>query len=161
MIAFDASGAFRPVAEGSELRRLAVQGTAAMVSAAALSHALRVVGTVVLPGPAADTCEGADRYSSPALGLAPGPKARPSRQKTCTHKIVSPLLGMRKKSFRFEHRHNGMRACSKNAWAELLSDVFGLFENVRAVWKQRCQNNRRADLTNGAGFRKQVSCAQT
>jgi PST family polysaccharide transporter len=48
MIPFDASGAFHPVAEGSELRRLAVRGAAATVSAAALSLALRVVPTVVL-----------------------------------------------------------------------------------------------------------------
>jgi O-antigen/teichoic acid export membrane protein len=48
MIPFDTSGAFRPVAEGSELRRLAVRGAAAMVSAAALSLALRIVPTVVL-----------------------------------------------------------------------------------------------------------------
>src|SRR5580693_3890402 len=48
MIPFDASGAFRPAAEGSELRRLAVRGAAATLSAATLSLALRVVGTVVL-----------------------------------------------------------------------------------------------------------------
>jgi PST family polysaccharide transporter len=48
MIPFDASGAFHPVAEGSELRRLAVRGAAATVSAAALSLALRVVPTVIL-----------------------------------------------------------------------------------------------------------------
>jgi polysaccharide transporter, PST family len=48
MIPFDASGAFHPVAEGSELRRLAVRGAAATLSAAALSLALRVVPTVVL-----------------------------------------------------------------------------------------------------------------
>ena len=74
---------------------------------------------------------------------------------------VRALLEMRIEVFRFAHRHNGMRVCSKNAWAELLSDVFRLFENVRAVWKQRCQNNARADLTNEAGFRNQVTCAQT
>jgi PST family polysaccharide transporter len=45
---FDASGAFHPVAEGSEVRRLAVRGAAATVSAAALSLALRVVPTVIL-----------------------------------------------------------------------------------------------------------------
>ena len=48
MIPFDATGAFRPVAAGSELRRLAVRGAAATLSAAALSLALRVVPTVVL-----------------------------------------------------------------------------------------------------------------
>jgi O-antigen/teichoic acid export membrane protein len=48
MIPFDASGAFRPVAEGSELRRLAVRGAAATISAAALSLVLRVFPTVVL-----------------------------------------------------------------------------------------------------------------
>jgi O-antigen/teichoic acid export membrane protein len=48
MIPFDASGAFRPLAEGRELRRLAVRGAAATLSAAALSLALRVVPTVVL-----------------------------------------------------------------------------------------------------------------
>jgi PST family polysaccharide transporter len=48
MIPFDASGAFHPVAEGSELRRLAVRGAAATLSASALSLALRVVPTVVL-----------------------------------------------------------------------------------------------------------------
>src|SRR5437879_8366783 len=48
MIPFDASGAFHPVAEASELRRLAVRGAAATLSAAALSLALRVVPTVVL-----------------------------------------------------------------------------------------------------------------
>jgi polysaccharide transporter, PST family len=48
MIPFDAQGAFHPVAEGSELRRLAVRGAAATVSGAALSLALRVVPTVVL-----------------------------------------------------------------------------------------------------------------
>ena len=48
MIPFDSSGAFHPVAEGSELRRLAVRGAAATLSGAALSLALRVVPTVVL-----------------------------------------------------------------------------------------------------------------
>jgi PST family polysaccharide transporter len=48
MIPFDASGAFHPVAEGRELRRLAVRGAAATLSGAALSLALRVVPTVVL-----------------------------------------------------------------------------------------------------------------
>jgi PST family polysaccharide transporter len=50
VIPFDASGAFRPVAEGEggELRRLAIRGAAATLSTAALSLALRVVGTVIL-----------------------------------------------------------------------------------------------------------------
>jgi len=48
MIPFDASGAFHPVGEGSELRRLAIRGAAATLFAAALSLALRVVPTVVL-----------------------------------------------------------------------------------------------------------------
>lgn len=48
MIPFDSSGAFHPVAEGSELRHLAVRGAAATLSGAALSLALRVVPTVVL-----------------------------------------------------------------------------------------------------------------
>ena len=48
MIPFDASGALRAVAEGSKLRRLAVRGAAATLSAATLSLALRVVPTVVL-----------------------------------------------------------------------------------------------------------------
>ena len=48
MAPFDASGAFHPVAEGSELRRLAVRGAAATMSAQALSLALRLVPTVAL-----------------------------------------------------------------------------------------------------------------
>jgi PST family polysaccharide transporter len=48
MIPFDASGAFHPVAEGSELRRLAIRGAAATLSAAGLSLLLQVVGTVIL-----------------------------------------------------------------------------------------------------------------
>ena len=48
MIPFDSSGAFHPVAEGGELRRLAVRGAAATLSAAALSLGLRVIGTVLL-----------------------------------------------------------------------------------------------------------------
>jgi len=48
MTPFDASGAFRPVAKDSGLRRLAVRGAAATVSAQALSLLLRVVPTVVL-----------------------------------------------------------------------------------------------------------------
>jgi UDP-glucose 6-dehydrogenase len=47
MIPFDASGAFCRVAEDSELRRLAVRGVAAAVSAQGLELALRVVGTVI------------------------------------------------------------------------------------------------------------------
>lgn len=48
MIPFDASGAFHPLAEGSELRRLAVRGAAATLSGATLSLALRVVPTVLM-----------------------------------------------------------------------------------------------------------------
>src|SRR6266513_1757503 len=48
MIPFDASGAFRPVSESSELRRLAVRGAAATVSAAGLSLLVQVVGTAIL-----------------------------------------------------------------------------------------------------------------
>src|SRR5215469_14695879 len=48
MIPFDASGSFRPVAEGGGLRRVAVRSAAAALSAATLSLGLRVVGTVAL-----------------------------------------------------------------------------------------------------------------
>jgi PST family polysaccharide transporter len=48
MIPFDATDAFCCVAEGSELRRLAVRGAAVTLSGAAVSAALRVVGTVVV-----------------------------------------------------------------------------------------------------------------
>ena len=48
MIPFDARGEFRPVAEGLELRRLAVKGAAAMVSAASLSFGAQAVSTVIL-----------------------------------------------------------------------------------------------------------------
>ena len=48
MIPFDAIGAFHPIAEGGELRRLAVRGAAATLSAAVVSLALRVVPMVVL-----------------------------------------------------------------------------------------------------------------
>jgi len=48
MIPFDASGAFHPIAVGSELRGLAVRGAAATVSAAGLSLLLQVAGTVIL-----------------------------------------------------------------------------------------------------------------
>jgi PST family polysaccharide transporter len=48
MTPFDASGAFHPVAEGSELRRLAVRGAAAMLSAQGVGFVAQVVGTVML-----------------------------------------------------------------------------------------------------------------
>lgn len=48
MIPFDNSGAFRPVTQGRELRRLAVRGAAATVSAQGLALAVQVVSTVVL-----------------------------------------------------------------------------------------------------------------
>ena len=48
MIPFDPSGAFHPLAEGGELRRLSVRGAAATLSGAALSLGLRVIGTVLL-----------------------------------------------------------------------------------------------------------------
>jgi PST family polysaccharide transporter len=48
MIPFDATGAFQPVAEGPELRRLAVKGAAATVSAGALALAAQFVSTVIL-----------------------------------------------------------------------------------------------------------------
>ena len=48
MTPFDASGAFHPVAESGELRRLAVRGAAASVSAQGFGLTLQVVGTVVL-----------------------------------------------------------------------------------------------------------------
>ena len=48
MTLFDANGDFHPVAEGRDLKRLAVRGAAATISAAALSLAMRVVPTVVL-----------------------------------------------------------------------------------------------------------------
>jgi O-antigen/teichoic acid export membrane protein len=48
MTPFDSSGAFHPVAEGRELRRLAVRGAAAMLSAQGLGFAAQVVGTVML-----------------------------------------------------------------------------------------------------------------
>jgi PST family polysaccharide transporter len=48
MIPFDASGAFHPVAKDGELRRLAVRGAAATLSATALSLPLRMVPTIVL-----------------------------------------------------------------------------------------------------------------
>jgi len=48
MIPFDASGAFYPVAEGCEVRRLAIRGAAATVSSAALSLAAQVISTAIL-----------------------------------------------------------------------------------------------------------------
>jgi O-antigen/teichoic acid export membrane protein len=48
MIPFDASGAFHPRAGSHELRRLAVRGAAATVSASGLGLAVQVVGTVIL-----------------------------------------------------------------------------------------------------------------
>jgi O-antigen/teichoic acid export membrane protein len=48
MIPFDPTGAFHPVAEGSELRRLAVRGAAATISAAGVSLVVQVGGTVIL-----------------------------------------------------------------------------------------------------------------
>ena len=48
MIPFDASGAFRPRAGSHELRRLAVRGAAASVTASGLSLAAQLVSTVIL-----------------------------------------------------------------------------------------------------------------
>jgi len=48
VIPFGASGAFRPVAAHNQLRRLAVRGAAATVSAAGLSLGVQVISTVVL-----------------------------------------------------------------------------------------------------------------
>jgi O-antigen/teichoic acid export membrane protein len=48
MIPFDASGAFRPEAGSHELRRLAIRGAAATVSAAALALGAQVISTVIL-----------------------------------------------------------------------------------------------------------------
>jgi PST family polysaccharide transporter len=48
MIPFDHSGAFHPVAEGGELRRLAVRGAAATVTAAWLGLVAQVMSTLVL-----------------------------------------------------------------------------------------------------------------
>jgi len=45
---FDARGAFRPTANGDELRRLAVQGAGATVLASALGLAIQVIATIVL-----------------------------------------------------------------------------------------------------------------
>jgi O-antigen/teichoic acid export membrane protein len=48
MTPFDASGAFRPIAEGSELRRLAIRGAATTVSAQAVALMAQVASTVIL-----------------------------------------------------------------------------------------------------------------
>src|SRR2546423_223004 len=48
MTPFDENGAFRPLAGGGELRRLAVRGAATTISAAGLSLAAQVVSTVML-----------------------------------------------------------------------------------------------------------------
>ncbi|MGD0445073.1 MAG: lipopolysaccharide biosynthesis protein [Edaphobacter sp.] len=48
MIPFDASGAFRPRAGSHELRRLAIRGAAATVSASGLALAAQVISTVIL-----------------------------------------------------------------------------------------------------------------
>jgi len=48
MIPFDPSGAFRPGTEGHELRRLAVRGAAATVSASAFALAIQLISTVML-----------------------------------------------------------------------------------------------------------------
>jgi PST family polysaccharide transporter len=48
LIPFDASGAFHPLAEGSELRRLAVRGAAVTISASGLVLAAQVISTVIL-----------------------------------------------------------------------------------------------------------------
>jgi len=48
MIPFDASGAFSPKAGGHELRRLAVRGGAATVSASSAGLAIQVISTVIL-----------------------------------------------------------------------------------------------------------------
>ena len=48
MTPFDASGVFHPIAGGNELRRLAVRGAAATVSASGLGLAAQVISTVIL-----------------------------------------------------------------------------------------------------------------
>jgi O-antigen/teichoic acid export membrane protein len=45
---FDANGDFHPTAEGHELKRIAVRGGAASISAAALSLAVQVISSVIL-----------------------------------------------------------------------------------------------------------------
>src|SRR6185437_14644653 len=48
MIPFDASGAFRPRAGRHDLRRLAIRGAVASISASGLALAAQVVSTVIL-----------------------------------------------------------------------------------------------------------------
>ena len=48
MIPFDAAGAFHPLAKDRELKRVAVRGAAATLSATALSLPLRIIPTIVL-----------------------------------------------------------------------------------------------------------------
>jgi polysaccharide transporter, PST family len=48
MTPFDASGAFHPAAQGGELRRLAIRGAAATLSASGLALAVQVISTVIL-----------------------------------------------------------------------------------------------------------------
>jgi PST family polysaccharide transporter len=48
MIPFDASGAFRPLAGGNDLRRLAVRSAAVTVSTSGLALAAQVISTVIL-----------------------------------------------------------------------------------------------------------------
>lgn len=48
MIPFDASGAFHPENEGQQLRRLAVRGAAATISAGTLQLGVQVISTVIL-----------------------------------------------------------------------------------------------------------------
>jgi O-antigen/teichoic acid export membrane protein len=48
MIPFDTTGEFHPVAEGKELRRLALRGAAAMLSAQSIGFLAQVAGTVLL-----------------------------------------------------------------------------------------------------------------
>lgn len=48
MIPFDSSGAFHPVAKDGDLRRLAVRGAAASVSASGLCFLAQMIGTIVL-----------------------------------------------------------------------------------------------------------------
>jgi len=48
MIPFDARGAFHPVAEGSELRRLAVRSAGATISGTGATTAIQVASTVIL-----------------------------------------------------------------------------------------------------------------
>ena len=48
MTPFDAAGAFRPVAEGAKLRRLAVRGAGATVFSNGVAFALQMIATIVL-----------------------------------------------------------------------------------------------------------------